>query len=361
MEIGSSRQHSAPGMEAAVLDETIEKGKSISQKIYQSRGFKMTMGGFWSTFVLHFVVSGPFDNIIGQFIDIRSEYTIGEQLSKFYLFIIMLVALHLYRTSKTPSKVMIGLLFFLFAFVMYLSESNMVVEIVQPLFGVIFLPLILFLLLQTRSFGVIFALILGFMMLAGGAFIDFMKDSETLQGILPSAVVTSPLIREEIWEIIGYGLIGYAVLAHFYEDIRAFVRNNVAGTVLLLLASGMLASGNSFLHWQYSPGLRVQSVALTMTLIGFAGLAISNRYLIKPNDRIRLITEESFYLFLFAFFVMLPIVFGNSNIIVSLLLWLPSILLAGYFMMNHHPLLRTAGRGFAFPFQRVIGRKIEKV
>ena len=72
----------------------------------------------------------------------------------------------------------------------------------------------------------------------------------------------------------------------------------------------------------------------------FSRLTFSNKLLNRKGMVFALINKECFYLFIFAFFVMLPMVFGRSNSVVSLGFWLPTIIGLGLYLYYRHPIVK---------------------
>lgn len=107
----------------------------------------------------------------------------------------------------------------------------------------------------------------------------------------------------------------------------------------MLVAGGILVAGNSFLHFQYGPSTRLRLSALVLTLIGFSGMVLANRLFLRDNARLSLVNQETFYVFLFAIFVILPTVYGNPDGPTALFLWFTTTILLGVFLFLRHPIL----------------------
>lgn len=294
--------------------------------------------GFWFTYYMCFLLENPIDTFLSSLIPMRSEYTVGEQLSKFYLFIIVLISVFSYRVLKELTAIKLSMSFLLLGLIMYMSESNMISEKVQPIFGLIIVAYTSMLLLRAR-FWLSFALfVVGFTFITGGVLSDLAHENESISSLLPVFIIQLlHITSEERFDATGIALLCLSAILCFRVPLRYFITKNTKGTLLMLLASGMIAAGNGFLHYQYHPSGKLRLGALAMTIIGFLGLMFVNKSISKKDAVLTLITENLFYLFIFFFFVVLPSVYGNQESSTSLLLWFPFMLFMAVCLWRRHP------------------------
>ena len=93
--------------------------------------------GFGVVYYMCYLLEWPYNTFLSKLITIRSEYTVGEQLSKLYLFTIVLVSVLSYRILTDATKIKLSISFLLLSLIMYMSESNMITEEAQPIYGLI--------------------------------------------------------------------------------------------------------------------------------------------------------------------------------------------------------------------------------
>ena len=130
--------------------------------------------GFWLIFyVFYYLIKIPYHEFLKSFITIKhhlpAEYTMAEQLAKFYLFIIVLISVLSYQVSKQANKIKLSISFLMLGLIMYMSESNMITENTQPIFGYIIVVSISIFLLHGRYWFSIVLLIVGCIMVSCGS------------------------------------------------------------------------------------------------------------------------------------------------------------------------------------------------
>jgi len=318
----------------------------------KSSQFAVVISGFWLLFFFFAVLESPINQVLsseylaslglrsaGPFIHLRSEYQVGEQLSKYYLFVVMLISILSYRIVKDPLRLKMSIGFLILGLTMYLAESNMILEIVQPIFGLLIVGCVVYFLLKGRLWLVLFLLLLGSFLISNAVIIDLLHEQEVIKPYVPeqATIFLNALPTEGRLEVIGIACVTLAVIISFLDVLAQFTQNNVKGTFWILFTSGMITVGNGFLHFQYRPRLRLVTLALLLTMIGFLGLMYTNKYVNKQNMRLTLVNEDSFYLFIFFFFVVLPTVFGRNHYVTSVFLWLPTMTLLALYLYYHHP------------------------
>ena len=299
--------------------------------------------GFWLIFFLfYYLMRIPYHGLLRSIITIKyhlpAEYTMAEQLAKFYLFIIVLISVLSYQVSKQANKIKLSISFLMLGLIMYMSESNMITENTQPIFGLIIVVSTCIFLLRIRSWFSIVLLIVGFSLVGCGSLIDLAHEKEIVSLLLPSFII--PLLEflpEDYYETLGIAFLCLSAILCFQVTLQDFLKRNKKVTLLILLASGMIAFGNGFLHWQYHPSVKRYLVALLMTISGFLGLVFFSKGSSKKNAIFKLVTEEWFYIFIFVFFVVLPSLHGWARSTTDLFLWLPTMFFMAVYLWRHHP------------------------
>ena len=284
-----------------------------------------------------YLLEWPYNTFLSKLITIRSEYTVGEQLSKLYLFTIVLVSVLSYRILTDATKIKLSISFLLLSLIMYMSESNMITEEAQPIYGLIGGAFTGYYLFRLRSWLCLSLFIGGFSLILCGSLTDFTHENETIHSLVPPFIFhILNITSEERFDVTGIGLFCLSAILCFRIPLLHFITRNKIGSVLLLLSSATMTSGNGFLHYQYRPGMILYFVALVMTIGGCLGVVFTNKYINKTYPGLMLVTEDFFYLFIVVFFVLLPSTHGTARSSTALFLWLPSmIFMAVYFWQSH--------------------------
>ena len=273
------------------------------------------------------------------------EYRITEQLSKYFLLLTILISVHSYVTQNLRKRVKLSICFLLLGLVMYLSESNMIAEVLEPYFGVILFMCTFFFLVRNREWVPFLLLFLGCTAISLGVITDIAHDitrfgrTDFIERILPEPILNY-LWRypEEAFDVLGAAFVCLSIINYTIESLINLFKNNKYTSFGFLATAGMIAVGNSFLHYQQKPSLELTCYSLTLTIVGFLGLIKISRNINMKNTVIGLPTLERFSLFIFLFFVVIPAVFGAENsIVLSLVLWLPTISFIGFFLYFEHP------------------------
>ncbi len=295
--------------------------------------------GFWIIYYIFYLLEEPVWTFLSNYITMQSEYSVSEQLTKFYLFMIMLISIFSYQTSSKPATIKLGISFLFLALVIYMSESNMIVERVQPIFGLIIVSSTAILLLRSRLWLSFFLLIAGFAVISGGSLVDHIHERESVRLLIPDFIF--PLLdmaQEERFDVVGIGFLCLSAIISFSIPLWDFVLKNKKGTMLVLLTSLMITVGNGLLHWQYEPNNHLQYFALIMTVLGFLGLVFVNKKGFGGKDApLKLITEGMFYMFVFFFFVVLPSIHGLARASTAMLVWLPLMSFMAIYLWRFHP------------------------
>ncbi len=298
---------------------------------------------FWALFLLLASLQSPIHEMIRSVLDLRSEYRVYEQLSKYYLFLIVLLAIAAYTRAREISRLRASLGFLLLSTILYLAESNMITENVQLLFGPLVLGATLLFLARERAWLVILLLGIGFGVMFGGIVVDFAHEHEAVAALIPP-VVTPLLTPEELLDVIGQGFVCLAAIFYFFGDVLATFRDDALATLVLLLSAGLITVGNSFSHWQYQPGTKLEALALFLSLVGFVGVVLANRRFRSHDVALALPRENGFYLFVWIIFVTLPTMFGGIDDFASVVLWSPMFAGFVWYLYTRHPLHATPDR-----------------
>lgn len=296
--------------------------------------------GFWGVFTVLYWIALPIEELLGTWITVRSEYRGVEQLSKFYIIVTLLVAVSAYRASQSSTDIKLSISFLLVALALYLGESDMIADQVQPLFGALFLGYALLLLLVGRAWLPLALLVLGCGGLLSGILSDAAHQGELLGTTVPRRVraILAAAPDEELAEAVGSGFIGLAAMFR-HRSLFQIVRRNTLGVVCLIAASGSIAMGVSLLAFVYAVRW-VRELGFVIATLALVALVLTNKRLVSRIDRLALITEEQLYALAFVLLLLLPATYGRINIAMSLLLWLPAMFSLALYLYRRHPAMR---------------------
>ncbi|MGH9322336.1 MAG: hypothetical protein ACRD3V_20930 [Vicinamibacteria bacterium] len=125
----ASREFAHPAIGRG-LGESIPSGEAVG-----------LAGAFWISFLILLALENPLNSIVRLALSAApSEYGLLEQLSKYYLFLIIMVAIRAYQVAGHPEMVKLTLAIMMLGLSMYLAEGNMITNRTQPLFAFVFLP-----------------------------------------------------------------------------------------------------------------------------------------------------------------------------------------------------------------------------
>ena len=296
------------------------------------------ISGFWLIFFLLCLVKAPYEIFIRNYTSLESEYSLYEQLSSFYLLIIVLNSVVSYQVSNHIIKVKLSILFLVLGLAMYMSEHNMIKEITQPIFGFIFGTCLCVLLFRLRSWLCTILLIVGFISIAFGSLIDFAWGNQSIISSLPDFV--TPFVHPDLERFLEFTGIAFLCLCstlQFHMPLANFVSTNRKEILMILLAAGMISFGNGFIHYLHGPSSKLFLIGMVLTIAGFLGLVVTCKNINKNGAKFILVSEKFFYLFIFLFFLVLPSIHGRPRILTSLLLWLPTMLFMAFYLLRYHP------------------------
>lgn len=297
--------------------------------------------GFWIVYVLLYLLEAPFNLIISQYIDLRSEYTLGEQLSKLYLLIMMQVSLVGYFASDTFQKIGLNISFLLLGLCLYLSESNMISEETQPFFGLALLFCVVYFSVRSRNWVGLSFLVLGIAAIGGSSLLDRLSDAQHTgtHSLLSTFSFSASYLdfSEEDLDFFGLASFCLAVIVSAYQYLEFFLRRVGKQAILISLGSVLTAFGNGFIHYQYNPTNKLYLLALIMSIAGFSLFAFSvnkikEKWLLIKDNHTTVISAA-----FFALFVYLPSIYGHMRNVPSLLIWMPGLLLIAWWLWKNHP------------------------
>ena len=312
--------------------------KSISYE-YSKRNTAWIMIAFFTFYVILYILEAPIHTFIESMTDLRSEYTVGEQLSKFYLFLVLLLSYFSYRLVKKPLDVKLTISYLLFSLVMYLSESNMIRETAQPIFGVVGILAITYFLFRLRLWLSLLLFFTAMVFLSFGSLVDFIHEREWINVLIPNFIY--PLLDmapEERFDVLGAMFFSLSAVLVYQAPLQNFLGKYKMKALFVLLSVMVMTIGNGLLHYQYMPSNTLYLVAMILTVVGFSGLVFGSVSLFAHYPSNSLISDYLFYVLLFLGFVLLP----GSHVLAwtvannSFLIWSPVMIFLALFMYYSH-------------------------
>lgn len=272
----------------------------------------------------------------------KGEFTVPEQLSKFYLFLIILISAYAYQVLKKPLEIKTSIGLFTLGLTMYLSESNMISNAPQLLFAAIIVPFTFYQLAKNKAWMTISLICLGFLIISGGILTDFIHQYPNITSYIPAQIPSLlETIGEEKFDVIGIAVLCLSVIFHFLKPLGGFVKNNIRGTFCTIISAGLITSGNGLIHYEYFPGQKLQLLAFSLSLSGWIGLMLTNKYVGKKDTALYILNKEYFYTFIFLFFVMLPLICGIRHYtLISFILWFPLLTFIAVNLYYKHPAIK---------------------
>ena len=234
------------------------------QKYQQSRQSDLRLKFYFIlgflVLILCFFPPGFIDTTLELKVSFEGERRLTEQLSKYYLFITILISTHTYTAQNKKNGIKLAICFLLLGLVMYLSESNMMHDDARPVFGLLILAYIFYLLAVSREWLVSFLLLLGCVLIAMGQITDIVLDNiaydraEFIKAFVPLSIRDYiSTLNEEPFEVAGAASVCLSMIIYSFDSLQKLFRNSRYTVLGFLIAAGMIAIGNSFLHWGHSP------------------------------------------------------------------------------------------------------------
>lgn len=309
------------------------------------KGFNLTLItiAFITLSLLIFAISTPFNTLLGRFdaftysiehVIVKSEYTLGEQMSKVYLLFTLLIGLYAYPRSTSPNKVLLSIGYIVLGLVTYIAESNMITELTQPILGIGLIGLVMFLLFKHQQWLSFLTIGTGVFILSLGSLTDLFHQYRHLFARfepLPDFFLNPP---EELFDLIGVTLICMSAAYCFYSEIIDFVKTNLLGFLLLVLSIFIVSFGNGLLHYSYAPSNNFHLTALAMSIVGFLLFAFADYRFIFLNKEYQNFIYPSFAVF----FIVLPSVFQQARNSIVFLIWIPFVITIALTLWKYHPI-----------------------
>lgn len=297
--------------------------------------------GFWAIYLFLTSLGTTFNSVVSHYIDLRSEYTLGEQLSKVYLLAIIQVSFIGYLSSRRPQIVGLNTAFLLFGLYIYLAESNMISEKTQPFFGSILLAIVGYFLLRSQIWSGFVFMVLGVTSIASGSMLDRLgaTDPGTLNIVSQSLylLLKSFNYSEEQFDLLGIASLYLSTILSTRVSLANFLRKtNKLLVALIGIGTILIAFGNGLIHYQYRPGNTLYFGALIMSMAGFALLSFAINRVASAWIDLKNFSPAILYAFLFVFFVILPSTYGKVSDGSSLLLWLPTLCFLAWCLWQRH-------------------------
>lgn len=252
--------------------------------------------------------------LMGTIIKMQSEYTLLEQATKALLLVMLFGSLIAFNREDDSRRILLAIVFSLFALTLYFAESNFINELLQPLAGAAFILISLRLLLTNDKIALV-ALLSGCFVIVLGMISDILLDHPDR---LPSweffrswQAVAAKV--EESFDLWGVAFISYASLIAFREPVTKAIQESAKGFAVLLAGIALITAGNSFAHWQYKPSPIFELISTAMAVLGV--LLILRFGFGKDRNEpvfVRFSKTESAVI-LVALFVVLPIIYGGTG------------------------------------------------
>lgn len=269
------------------------------------------------------------DGFTALFVELRSEYTAVEQLSKFCLIVSLLSCFYLLRVSGDRDLLRASAALFALTITIYLSESNMIRDKYQPVFGMVLILPIAFWLARARNWLSFCVFGLGVFITGMGSLKDFMIESEkVLQMIPPILEQVLRQINEEVLDTIGLGVISLSALCMARDALSELVVKTPLGFAGALLAGGLVAVGNGLAHYQYDPSVLLLGVSFVFSALGLMLFAVMDSFFVLAKYSFPMNRKLKFLSVPFLLFLFIPVFWDQYNNFMSLFFWLGSIYLS---------------------------------
>ena len=269
---------------------------------------------FWAFVVCLSLIWGDVYDLMAAIIRMQSEYTLLEQGTKALLLVMLFGSLIALNREDDDKRVLVAIVFSLFALALYFAESNFINEVLQPLAGAVFILISLKLLLASDRIALV-ALLLGCGVIVLGIVSDVLLDH-------PDRLPSWPFFQswqavaaevEEYFDFWGVAFISYASLIAFRSHITRALQESRTEFAALLAGIALITAGNSFAHWQYNPSPVFELIATAMAVLGVVGILRFGYGKDRPTPVFACFPKAEFSVILVALFIVLPIIYGGSG------------------------------------------------
>lgn len=286
---------------------------------------------YWAFVYLITAVWQPVWHLMSPIIKMRSEYSLLEQGTNFLLLLMLVASLIVYRNEEETARIKLSMTFILFAVILYLSESNFIDSAWRPLF-VAALLLALIWKLSKIDLLALLMVFCGLAVLVVGILGDVWDDHPDLLPVwaLSYGEIAHPL--EEYADLWGVAFFTYACFIVFRKTLTQFFLSNRVSLFVLVFSVGLVASGNSFAHWEYGPGRTTKMAATAMAFLGFAGVSLVHEKLSNSLMPFGLFDRSVFYSNFTLLFLVLPVIYGGVYGALNVIMWLCYFALAGAYL-----------------------------
>ncbi len=291
---------------------------------------------FWAFVVLLTVIWPAVYRFMEQFIRMRSEYSLPEQGTNFILLLVLACCLLTYRSEENAARIKLSISFILLTIVMYLSESNLIYDPWRSIFTAASLLMVLWQLVKI-SLPATALMVVGIGALAIGLFGDVWHDYPSTLPAWASSFGRIAYSVEEPADLWATAFFAYSFLTVFRNTLINLFLHNLWSLSILVISVGLIASGNSFAHWQYQPGHKMQMLATGMALVGFSGVALVREKLWRGRLPFGLNDASVFYTNFALLFLVLPVAYGGMSALLNAVMWLCYFALAGAYLYRSNP------------------------
>ena len=247
------------------------------------------------------------DNFTRQFIRLRTEYRVVEQLSKYCLLVIMLTSIITLKFATNTTRLKVASAFFALALSMYFSESNMIHQRHQPVIGIALLLPIFFWMRKLSSYLEALVLMLGFSIITLGVLSDMIQEDQIIAELIPTLIANVSLkFNEETLDVTGIGVICLSALLFCRRDINIAAQAKAPMMALTFIFATFIAVGNGLCHYQYKPTEELRILGFGLAFIGLSGVIAINQFGIKKTCRLTIGSPITYYLIAGYVFLYLP-------------------------------------------------------
>lgn len=283
--------------------------------------FCLLIGGYLAVYTFNQSIDG----FTAAFVELRSEYTAVEQLSKFCLIFTMVSCIYAFGACECGYRAKAIASLLALAITVYLSESNMIRDKYQPIFGAILILPSAYWLLRSSQWSVLALFSAGVGVMGLGSLHDFLQESSRIQSVMPEFLATAILgFSEENMDTVGIGMLSLSAILLARTPISRFLGLNLPQFLIFILGVGLVAIGNGLAHYQYDPSIGLLSLSAGMSAFG---LLVCIYILQRPSAQQYLIAVNPIGFFLAALFIffVLPILWTEYNNSTAVLFWLMAI------------------------------------